>query len=262
MFELLTMAVIATLIGLACLMLFWGIYYLTKNPAVADLGWALGMASASTYYYYATSLASPVADFMLTLILIWAARLFLLICYRLIRDKTDGRYEAMTANWESDQEKQYLKFFLAQGAAVGVLTLPVLFAVCNRVGVWLPLDWFAAIIALVGLVGEGVSDFQLQSFVRQKENKGKVCDVGLWRFSRHPNYFFEWVFWVGLFLFALSAPMGIISIASPIGLLVTLLFITGIPPAEEQALRSRGDAYTEYQKTTSRFIPWPPKDHI
>jgi steroid 5-alpha reductase family enzyme len=99
----------------------------------------------------------------------------------------------------------------------------------------------------------------LQAFRSNSRNKGKVCRDGLWRYSRHPNYFFEWTHWWAYVLIGWQAPYGWATLFGPVIMLVFLFKVTGIPPTEENALRSRGDAYREYQRTTSVFFPWPPK---
>jgi steroid 5-alpha reductase family enzyme len=89
--------------------------------------------------------------------------------------------------------------------------------------------------------------------------RGRACRVGLWRYSRHPNYFFEWLIWIAFFVFALGSPYGWITVYCPLLMLYFLLRVTGIPATEEQALKSRGEAYRECQRTTSVFVPWFPK---
>ena len=105
-------------------------------------------------------------------------------------------------------------------------------------------------------MGEALADAQLKRFKKNAANKGKVCDVGLWNYSRHPNYFFESMIWVGYFLVALNADYGWIGILSPLTITLLLFRVTGIPLTEEQSIRSKGDAYKEYQRTTSMFVPW------
>jgi steroid 5-alpha reductase family enzyme len=95
---------------------------------------------------------------------------------------------------------------------------------------------------------------------RDPENRGRVCDVGLWPYSRHANYFFEWCFWVGLAIYGIAfAPVGLIALLGQAIILGSILGVTGIPPTENQALRSKGEAYRAYQKRVSRFVPMPPK---
>lgn len=105
-------------------------------------------------------------------------------------------------------------------------------------------------------MGESVADRQLDRFRRDPANKGRVCRVGLWRVSRHPNYFFEWLLWVAYFTFALASPGGWLTAYCPALMLYFLFRVTGIPTTEAQALRSRGDDYRECQRTTSAFVPW------
>ena len=100
---------------------------------------------------------------------------------------------------------------------------------------------------------------QLAAFKRDPANKGGVCDVGLWRYSRHPNYFFEWLIWIAYAVFALASPYGWIAIAMPVLMLHFLINVTGLKATEEQALRSKGERYRQYQARTSGFIPWIPK---
>jgi steroid 5-alpha reductase family enzyme len=120
-------------------------------------------------------------------------------------------------------------------------------------------DWLGFSVWLVAILGESLADRQLAAFKADPSNRGKVCSAGLWKFSRHPNYFFEWLVWVALFLFALPAPWGWTTIFAPALMLFFLLRVTGIPYTEQQSLRSRGEAYRSYQRTTSAFVPWFPK---
>ncbi len=110
---------------------------------------------------------------------------------------------------------------------------------------------------MLGLAGETIADTQLAV---QASAAGAVCEVGLWAWPRHPNYFFEWCVWLGYAVYGLAfAPWGLIALVPQAILLCSILFVTGIPPTEMQSIRSRGDAYRAYQKRVSRFVPWPPK---
>jgi steroid 5-alpha reductase family enzyme len=121
------------------------------------------------------------------------------------------------------------------------------------------LEYIGAFIWLVGLVGESTADQQLKTFKGDTNNKGKVCDIGLWGWSRHPNYFFEWTIWIGYATFALASPYGWLALPLPFMMLHFLLNVTGVKATEEQALRSKGEAYAHYQRTVSAFIPLPRK---
>ena len=117
-------------------------------------------------------------------------------------------------------------------------------------------DIVGAGLWLIGLAGESLADAQLRRFKARPESKGKTCREGLWNYSRHPNYFFEWLIWIGYGILALGAPWGWLGMISPLAILYILTRLTGIPLTEEQAIRSRGDDYRDYQRTTSAFIPW------
>lgn len=235
--------------------IFYGIYLLIGNAVIVDLGWTLCIGGVSLMLFYISGIKTFAAGFVFIAMMLWALRLTILIGYRLIVHKTDGRYEELDRKWAGDLRRKYFIFFMVQGLSVVIFTLPIMF-VATSVSTWS--FWYLLSMPLVaiGYVGVVLSDYQLQSFIKKPENRGQVCDCGLWGLSRHPNYFFEWVYWVGIFVFAATTSWGWISIISPISLLVTLLFFTGIPPSEERALKTKGEAYKAYQASTSAFVPW------
>ena len=109
-------------------------------------------------------------------------------------------------------------------------------------------------------MGETAADRQLEKFREDPSQRGRTCRAGLWRYSRHPNYFFEWLMWMAYALFAIgSPPWGWLTLGCPAVMLYLLFKVTGIPATEAQALRSRGDDYRQYQQTTNIFVPWFPK---
>ena len=107
--------------------------------------------------------------------------------------------------------------------------------------------------------GEGVADAQLERFRSDPAQRGKTCRSGWWRYSRHPNYFFEWIIWLAFVPMAWGSPRFAASLAGPALMFLFLTRVSGVPPAEAQALRSRGDDYRDYQRTTSAFFPWFPR---
>ena len=121
------------------------------------------------------------------------------------------------------------------------------------------MEWFGLVFALCCTAGETLADLQAQRWKRNPANQGKVVNTGLWRYSRHPNYFFESLVWLSFCVAALSEPYGWLTVICPVLMLYFLLRVTGIPLTEKHSLESRGDAYREYQRTTSRFVPWFPK---
>ena len=143
-----------------------------------------------------------------------------------------------------------LQFIMALPAQLGQIAPPPAFGLLAQIGL---------LLSAFGIIYEAVADAQLARFKADPANKDKVMDQGVWRTSRHPNYFFEALIWWGFFLAALGSPWGWITIICPLLMLWFLLKVTGIPLTEKHSLEKRGEAYREYQRTTSAFIPWFPK---
>jgi steroid 5-alpha reductase family enzyme len=122
-----------------------------------------------------------------------------------------------------------------------------------------PLELIGILVFMIAISGEALADRQLARFKANPANRGKVCEVGLWHLSRHPNYFFEWLIWVAYFALACASPYGWISIYCPALMLFFLLRVTGIPMTERLSLESKGAAFADYQRRTSAFVPWLPK---
>src|SRR5439155_26622758 len=150
-------------------------------------------------------------------------------------------------------------FFQAQAGFVVVFSLTFVFTTLNDHARIEPLEWAGTAVWLTGLVGTAVADRQLARWRADPANRGKTARTGLWNYSRHPNYFFEWVTWCGFALVALAAPRGWIGFVTPAFLLLLLFRVTGIPATEGQALRSRGEDYARYRREVSVFVPWFPR---
>jgi steroid 5-alpha reductase family enzyme len=151
------------------------------------------------------------------------------------------------------------QFFQFQAVLLVALSVPFLLAARNPAPELRPVEYIAAGLWFLALLGETLADSQLAAFKRSPANRGRVCDAGFWRWTRHPNYFCEWMVWVAFALFALASPWGWIALYCPALMLFFLLKITGIKYTEDQLLRSKGEAYRAYQQRTSAFIPWPPR---
>ena len=189
------------------------------------------------------------------LVLLWGLRLGgYLFWTRLRLGKRDARYESLQQKQTIAAPLFFLMHYLIQACFQAVVGFVFIFtAQSTRLG---------SVYALVGLTvwcmgygGSIAADAQLHRFRIRPENRGHVCQVGLWNYSRHPNYFFEILLWSGFAFIGLSAPMGWLGLISPIALLLTMTFITG-PISERQSLKSKPDAYRQYQKSTSMIIPW------
>ena len=175
----------------------------------------------------------------------------------------EGRYAELRRRWAPHANRSFAVFFQAQALLVGVLAIALVwpFVAAPRAGLVGEVPRVVgACLWLAGLVGEAVADAQLDAFKRAQRGHGAVCDVGLWRYSRHPNYFFEILVWVGLATCASAYPWGLLAWISPAFIALSILTVTGVPATEAQALRSKGDAYRRYQARTSMLVPWPPSE--
>lgn len=247
---------IAVIAGLVMVGL-WAVQRRTRDAGIVDVGWAvlLGMAAA---FCGLTGEGDPARRAIIGgMGAIWGLRLGShLLLDRVLRGPEDGRYQMMRERYGSRINTVLLGFFLAQGLLVVVLATPFVLAARDPRPGPAALDLLAVGVWAIGLVGESVADRQLKRFKSDPANAGRVCEVGLWRYSRHPNYFFEWLVWIAFALPATMAPAGYLAWAAPALMLLFVLKLTGIPPTEARALRSRGEAYREYQRTTSAFVPW------
>ncbi len=171
-------------------------------------------------------------------------------------DEEEGRYAQLRKEWAPDPDRKFFWFFQMQALSNVFLAIPFFIVTANSDKQLSSLEWLGLLIWAIAFIGESVADWQLKEFKKNPANKGEVCDAGLWNYSRHPNYFFEWLMWVAYFVFALASPYGYLAIISPAIILYLLLKVTGIPATEEQSIRSKGEKYRAYQKTTSVFVPW------
>ena len=231
------------------------------NYGIVDIAWSYAFGALATFY----ALLAPGWPVRRALIaamaVMWSARLGTHLCIRVMghHPVEDGRYVQLRKDWAGNFAAKMFGFFQMQAASVVLLAAAFLVAALNPAPALHALEIAGATLWLIAISGEALADAQLAAFKRNAANKGRVCDVGLWRYSRHPNYFFEWLIWVAYFVFALASPWGWVAIIGPASILYLLLRVTGIPMTEEQSLRSRGDAYRRYQQTTSAFVPWFPR---
>jgi steroid 5-alpha reductase family enzyme len=192
------------------------------------------------------------------MVLIWTGRLLSHIFQRYIRSPEDPRYQKIRDSWSNLKNLRMLGMFLLQALIASLVTLVFYPSVINPIphlNIW---EYVGIAVWFIGVVGETSADLQLSHFKQDPDNKGKVCDVGLWRYSRHPNYFFEWVVWVAFFIFALGSPYGWATFFSPFLMLYFLVYVTGIAITEAHSVETKGEAYIAYQQKTSSFFPWFP----
>lgn len=238
----------------------WVIYLFQHNAGIVDIGWGVSFLITAWVYFFLGSADLLKRLIMTGMVTIWAGRLVTHLFLRYVPEKEDPRYVRIREKWGGDQNKiLFLMLFIFQGVLAVLLSLPFFLVDWGATPEWSKWELIGMIVWGIGVLGEAAADAQLATFMKNPENKSKVCREGLWRFSRHPNYFFEWVVWIGFFFFALPSYGGGFAIISPIIILLLLTKVSGIPLTEEESLASKGELYREYQQTTSAFIPWFPK---
>lgn len=246
------------LIAMVTMSLGWWWQRRHRNAGIVDALWAL-LLGCSAVFLAVVGTGAPTARGMLAACAgLWGLRLGLHLWRRVHDEPEDGRYRALREHWQGSQGA-FLLFFQFQAGLVVMFSLP--FAAVA----WNPKPstaWLLAGVAvwLLALLGESIADAQLSRFRGDPANRGHTCRVGLWRYSRHPNYFFEWLLWISYALMAIGSPLAWLAWLGPVVMYLFLRYLSGIPFTEQQALRSRGDDYREYQRSTSAFFPWFPRN--
>ena len=232
----------------------------TRNAGWVDFGWSFSMSMAGLVLI-GFHWGEPRGMVVGALVLVWGGRLasHILLDRLLKGNPEDARYQALRAHWGPNADRNFFFFFLGQAFLVPLFLVPAC-TVASRLDAF-PDRWdvLGLLTAVVAVLGESLADRQLATFRGNPDNRGKVCQNGLWRYSRHPNYFFEWVHWLSYVWMAFGTSGWIYTWIGPAFMYLFLRYLTGIPHTERQSLRSRGDAYRRYQQTTSAFFPWIPR---
>jgi steroid 5-alpha reductase family enzyme len=241
--------------------LLWWLGIRRRNFSYVDIGWCANFAVLAVIYAALGEGWAWRKWVIASMFTLWGLRLTIHLMRRILGEPEEGRYVQLRHNWGASGgiNGKFFLFFQLQAALNLILSLPLVIACANQSVGFHALELAGIAVWLVGLGGESIADRQLAAFKRKPANKGQVCNVGLWRYSRHPNYFFEWVIWIAYAVFALGSPWGWLALALPALMLHFLLNVTGVKATEAQALRSKGDKYRHYQATTSMFVPLPPR---
>ena len=249
---------LATAVAMA---LLWARQRRTRNATSVDAAWALALGLlAIAYAVFAEG--EPARRALVGVVAgAWAFRLAAYLYFARVRRETeeDGRYRAMRAHWGARAQTWFFVFYQGQAFLAALFSGFFLLAM-SRPGPLDLLDLGGALVGLGAIGGELLADRQLARWRADPAHRGRTCRSGLWRYSRHPNYFFEWVHWWAYVLIAWGAPWWWATLLGPGLMLLFLYRITGIPYTERQALKSRGEDYRTYQRTTSAFFPWFPKE--
>ncbi|MBY0435750.1 MAG: DUF1295 domain-containing protein [Cyclobacteriaceae bacterium] len=243
----------------ALLILFtitWLVQLRTKNAAIVDTVWSASFPVLAMIYFILVKGYALRQLLVLTIVCVWGFRLAGYLYLRTIGQPEDARYTALRKQWGDHQNLLMLRFYYFQAFFALLLSLPFALVMINTTPALGRYEIGGSVLWLIAVIGESVSDYQLKRFKENPANKGKICDWGLWHYSRHPNYFFEWLVWVSYFVIALNSAWGIISILCPAIMYYVLTRITGIAYTEEHMLKTRGEIFRNYQQSTSAFFPW------
>lgn len=239
----------------------WLLQRKTSDAGIVDVGWSSGIGLVTLYSAVLSPGWLPRRLLVATLGAVWAFRLAgYLLKDRVGKGSEDSRYRNLRDHWGDAAQRNFFWFFQAQALLILLFALPIRVAMSPPATAFRLWDALGLLVWLIAVGGETLADRQLAAFRTRPENKGGVCDTGLWRYSRHPNYFFEWVHWFAYVLIALGSPAWAWTLLGPLLMFLFLYKVTGIPHTEAQSLRSRGDAYRRYQERTSPFFPWFPRN--
>ena len=234
------------------------------NAGWTDVFWTLGTGTCGVgIALWPDPLAFHLRQILVAvLVAVWSLRLGLYIAFRVARSQhEDARYLALRKENGPKFQAVMLQLSLVQPPASALLFISIALAAHDHTPWVRVTDLEGLAILAIAIVGEGLADDQMKRFKADPANKGKVMNTGLWAWSRHPNYFFEWVGWIAYPVMAmhLQNPWSWASLIAPIVMYQILTMLTGVPPTEAAMVRSKGDAYRDYQARVSPFFPLPPK---
>ncbi len=260
MVDPLSLVLWATLAALVVMVALWAVERRIQNASLADVGWCVVLV-AVVWWYAAAGAGEPMRRLLLAgMAGVYGLRLGLHVLFtRVVGQQEDPRYRRLRREWGPDAPRYLFGYFLLQAGAVVVFSLPFLALMQNprpTLSLW---EYAGILVWMLAVAGETAADLQLADFKRKPWNHDRVCREGLWRYSRHPNYFFEWLQWWAYVLMGFDVPNGYITGLGPGVMGWALLKVTGIPPAEAQAVHRRGEDYRRYQETTNAFVPWFPR---
>ena len=255
MYSLILGAGVATLLYMT---LWWLEASKIRDVSVVDIAWGSSFIIIVIVSLLRVPHPSASQWLVAVLVTIWGTRLSLHIAKRKIGKPEDWRYGKWRAQWGRwFVLRSYVQVFLLQGALVMLIATPIIISAHNTVSSLSALQIVGLLVWLAGFKFEAVADWQLRKFLSSKHKEGSVMRSGLWRYSRHPNYFGEVTQWWGLWLIVLGLPYGLFGIISPLTITFFILFVSGVPILEKKY--KDNPEFQKYAQRTSIFIPWPPR---
>jgi steroid 5-alpha reductase family enzyme len=236
----------------------WALSVHFDNFGFVDISWSLAFTPIAIFFAAAAPGFETRRWLIGAMVAIWSLRLGIHVAVRVLRahPHEDPRYKEFREKWKRNRNLKFFIFFQVQALSIATLAIPFLIVCFNQQTNLNIFEWIGFALWLISVSGESLADHQLKNFKANPKNKNEVCQTGLWHYSRHPNYFFEWLTWIAFWIFALGSPLGCATIYCPALMLYFLLRVTGIPLTERQSLKSKGEKFRDYQCTTSMFVPW------
>lgn len=257
-------AILAVLFFMAGVMgIGWAVQRAARDSGWVDVFWTFGSGAAGVAVaLWPTDGAWPLRQLIVAaLVAIWSLRLGGYIAVRVVRGPEDSRYVRLRQAWGDGYDRRLFGFMQLQAPCTALLCLAILMAARHPTPLLRPADFVGVAIIALAILGETLADQQLSAFRRDPDNRGKVIDRGLWSWSRHPNYFFEWFGWLAYPVIAidLARPWTLLSLAAPALMYLILTRFTGVPYLEAHMAESRGEAWSRYASRVSSFFPLPPR---
>jgi steroid 5-alpha reductase family enzyme len=242
----------------------WWIEQHTGNSGWVDVVWTSAMGLTGIVGAMATYSFGDLSNrqlLVVAMVVVWAMRLAGHIARRTTTVSDDPRYAKLRLQWGTEASRNMLWLLQAQASLSVPMALAIVLGAWNPAPLFTTTDWVALLVFCVGFAGSALADSQLTRF-KKNSSSGQVCNTGLWSWSRHPNYFFEWLVWVAFALFAINVAgdwnWGYIALIGPACMYWLLRYVSGVPPLEEHMLAKHCAAYATYQTSTSVFVPLPP----
>ncbi len=239
-------------------LIFFLVAQVIKNNSIVDMGWGAGFIVVTLVALFSQGTYTERSLLVAALVFIWGGRLSYHIVRRNWGKPEDFRYAKWRKEWGRWLvPRAFFQVFMLQGALMLVIAYPIILINANSTPGLRFLDFLGLLVWLTGFYFEAVGDKQLAQFKQDPANKGHIIKTGLWKYSRHPNYFGEATMWWGIFILALSVPQGWTGIISPLTITGMLLFVSGVPMLEKKYQDNK--EFQAYARVTSKFFPWFPK---